>query len=180
MEPYWYAAACGGDVYDIDKYFEEFEIPYTQLIFKSMFTMSYYMEEYSDKEIHGQWDDLNYTPEVENITIPGQEGGDFYEILRTWGGEGDLDEITGIGRKLLSPLEISVYPNPTDGWIHLEMAGNIKAVSLVVRDMTGRVIVSRKLDDGPVTSLFLGAKPGLYLAEVHTREGVAIRKIIRR
>lgn len=70
MEPYWYASACGGDVYDRDKYFEEFKIPYTQLIFKSMFTLSYYMEEYSDDEIHGQWDDLNYTPEIGNITIP--------------------------------------------------------------------------------------------------------------
>ena len=35
-----------------------------------MFNLSYYMEEYSDDEIHGLWDDLNYTPEIGNITIP--------------------------------------------------------------------------------------------------------------
>lgn len=70
LEPYWYVSACGGDVYDIDKYYEEFKIPYTELIFKSMFTLSYYVYAFYDEEYKGKWDELNYTPEIENITIP--------------------------------------------------------------------------------------------------------------
>lgn len=69
-EPYWYASACGGDVYDIDKYYEEFEIPYTQLIFKSMFSLSWYIDAFYDEKVHGIWDDLNYTTEISRITIP--------------------------------------------------------------------------------------------------------------
>lgn len=77
-EPYWYASACNGDVYDLDKYYEEFKIPYTELIFKSMFSMSWYVDAFYSDEIHGQWDDLNYTPELQNITIP---------ALMLWGAE---------------------------------------------------------------------------------------------
>ncbi|MFC2090366.1 alpha/beta fold hydrolase [Bacteroidota bacterium] len=69
-EPYFYSAALGGDVYDIDKYYNEFEIPYVQLIFKSMFSMSFYIDAFSSTDNRFLWDELNYTPELENITIP--------------------------------------------------------------------------------------------------------------
>jgi pimeloyl-ACP methyl ester carboxylesterase len=65
--PYWYASALHGDVYDYDRYFEENVIPYGQLVFNSMFAMTYYVRSTDDDT----WaDDLNFTPEVENITIP--------------------------------------------------------------------------------------------------------------
>ena len=67
LEPYLYVSALGGDVYDLDRYFEENVIPYGQLIFNSMFAMTYFVASTDDNV----WaDDLNFTPEVENITIP--------------------------------------------------------------------------------------------------------------
>ncbi|MDX2362042.1 MAG: alpha/beta hydrolase [Crocinitomicaceae bacterium] len=65
--PYWYVSALHGDVYDIDRYYEENVIPYGQLIFNSMFAMTYYVSN-TDGDIWA--DDLNFTPEAENITIP--------------------------------------------------------------------------------------------------------------
>ena len=69
-QPYWYVSALHGDVYDIDKYYEEFKIPYAQLIFKSMFSMSYYNDSFYEDEVDKRWDNINYTPELAQITIP--------------------------------------------------------------------------------------------------------------
>lgn len=69
-EPYWYTSALGGDVYDFEKYTDSFSIPYTDLIFKSMFSYSYYVYSFGDYEDIVKWDNINYTAEVENITIP--------------------------------------------------------------------------------------------------------------
>jgi pimeloyl-ACP methyl ester carboxylesterase len=77
-EPYWYVAAVGGDVYDYEEFLELAPVPYIELIFKSMFTLSYYVDAFYDMETYGLWDDINYTPELGNITIP---------ALMLWGAE---------------------------------------------------------------------------------------------
>lgn len=68
-EPYWYVSALGGDVYDYDKFVESFNIPYLQLIFKSMFSMGFYVDAFNGST-EKLWDELNYTPELTQITIP--------------------------------------------------------------------------------------------------------------
>ena len=69
-EPYWYVSALGGDVYDFEEYSKLIDIPYTDLLFKSMFSLSYYVESHGNMDIMAQWDSLNYTPELGNIKIP--------------------------------------------------------------------------------------------------------------
>ena len=69
-EPYWYVSALGGDVYDFDEYSELIDIPYTDLLFKSMFSLSYYVYAYGHKDEIIEWDSLDYTPELRNIKIP--------------------------------------------------------------------------------------------------------------
>ena len=66
-QPYWYVSSLGGDVYDYDKYIQENKIPYGQLVFNSMFAMTYYSSS-TDKLLWA--DSINFTPELENITIP--------------------------------------------------------------------------------------------------------------
>lgn len=77
-EPYWYASACSGDVYDFEEYQKIAPVPYIELIFKSMFTLSFYVDAFYSEETYFQWDDINYTPELNNITIP---------ALMLWGAE---------------------------------------------------------------------------------------------
>ena len=43
-----------------------------------MFTLSFYVDGFYDMETYGLWDDINYTPELGNITIP---------ALMLWGAE---------------------------------------------------------------------------------------------
>jgi len=77
-EPYWYVSACEGDVYDYEEYQKIAPVPYVELIFKSMFTLSFYVDAFYKLETYGLWDDIDYTPELGNIAIP---------ALMLWGAE---------------------------------------------------------------------------------------------
>lgn len=67
-EPYVYVSALHGDAYFWETYWEDNPIPYTDLIFKSMFSMSYYVDSHGGDQ---SWvDEANFTPELGNITIP--------------------------------------------------------------------------------------------------------------
>jgi pimeloyl-ACP methyl ester carboxylesterase len=70
FEPYWYTTSLGGDVYDYEVYLEKNAIPYVELIFKSMFSLSYYVNSFGNPEDVVEWDDIDCTPQLQNITIP--------------------------------------------------------------------------------------------------------------
>lgn len=70
IEPYFYVSALEGDAYNYEQTLEDYPTPYIDLIFKSMFSMSYYVDSFGKYEDHRPWDFLDYTPELGNITIP--------------------------------------------------------------------------------------------------------------
>lgn len=70
IQPYLYVSALEGDAVNWEETQAENPIPYGTLIFKSMFSLSYYVYSFGEREDMEQWDALNYTPELENITIP--------------------------------------------------------------------------------------------------------------
>ena len=69
-EPYWYTSALEGDAYNYEEFNAEHPIPYLELIFNSMFSMSYYVYSFGNPTDAILWDELDYTPELANITIP--------------------------------------------------------------------------------------------------------------
>lgn len=70
LEPYWYVSALGGDVFDYDVYVENNPIPYGELIFRSMFSLSYYVYGFGKTADIIEWDTIDCTPQLQNITIP--------------------------------------------------------------------------------------------------------------
>ncbi|MDX1446575.1 alpha/beta hydrolase [Lishizhenia sp.] len=68
--PYIYVSNLGGDAYNWEEVQADNPTPYIELIFKSMFSFSFYTDAFYDKETMQKWDKLNYTPELENISIP--------------------------------------------------------------------------------------------------------------
>lgn len=84
--PYFYVSALEGDAYNWEETYADNPIPYGELIFKSMFSMSYYVYSFGEKEDILAWDKLDYTPEISKITIP---------ALMLWG-EGDGIVPTGV------------------------------------------------------------------------------------
>jgi pimeloyl-ACP methyl ester carboxylesterase len=77
-EPYWYVSALHGDAYDFEAYQELAPVPYVELIFKSMFSFAFYMDAFYHPEKYVLWDEIDYTPELQNIHIP---------ALMLWGAE---------------------------------------------------------------------------------------------
>ena len=75
LEPYWFAGALGGGGYNVDSILAVHPIPYTELVFSSMFSLSWYVNSFS-LEDQVVWDQINYTPELHNMTLP---------VLLLWG-----------------------------------------------------------------------------------------------
>ena len=68
-EPYWFVSALGGDAYDWEAVQAESPTPYGELIFRSMFAFSWYVNSFTFED-QKLWDEINYTPELNNMTIP--------------------------------------------------------------------------------------------------------------
>jgi hypothetical protein len=79
--------------------------------------------------------------------------------------------------------DFGIYPNPADKQINISFGENITGTaSVVISDMTGRVVYSEVYNDvrssqvQPINSL--GFKEGMYLLRVTSGENTAIRKIM--
>jgi hypothetical protein len=72
--------------------------------------------------------------------------------------------------------ELKVFPNPTDGELHVESPYKIGTVRLL--DMDGVIVMEQK--DIQSTSVVMDiskAKPGLYILEVTTDKGIEKEKV---
>jgi pimeloyl-ACP methyl ester carboxylesterase len=65
--PYYYVSELGGSRYNLESESED-KTPFAQLIFKSMFTMSFFTTNFYN--VIERWDNVNYTQELKNINIP--------------------------------------------------------------------------------------------------------------
>ncbi len=74
-----------------------------------------------------------------------------------------------------APVEISLYPNPTQGQLHVESVNKIN--SLQARAITGSLQTPNRVDDNTwdVSSF----SPGLYILEIKTDSGITRKKIIK-
>ena len=85
--------------------------------------------------------------------------------------------ITNTGIKEEQQLQVAVYPNPSNGIFHLNLpAGEV--YELKVTDLTGKVILNRKLTG---TNAFLdlkGTARGIYLLQLQSEGKTATRKLI--
>lgn len=70
-------------------------------------------------------------------------------------------------------LQLSVYPNPTEGNINIVSESAVSYVTLC--DLSGKVL--QTFDDAS-TTLLLNVQPGTYLLNVATDNGVQVRKVI--
>ena len=69
-EPYWYVSALGGDAYNYEENKDKYAIPYVELIFRSMFSLSYYVNATGHPEEAARFDLIDYTKRLKNIEIP--------------------------------------------------------------------------------------------------------------
>lgn len=90
------------------------------------------------------------------------------------------DVTTGINQQADLDKAIQVYPNPTQGQLHINLnqaAENQSFVNIYAAD--GRLVESQKLDNNITTSIDLfGASAGLYVVEIRSGNSIARKKIL--
>ncbi|MCB0643255.1 MAG: alpha/beta hydrolase [Phaeodactylibacter sp.] len=92
IEPYLYVGSLEGYAYDWAKTQEENPTPYKELIFSSMFSFAFYVEGLPADQTWA--DNINFTPELENMTLP---------ALLLWG-ETDGAVPVGVGQYVYDHL----------------------------------------------------------------------------
>lgn len=91
--------------------------------------------------------------------------------------EVDTTNTDGINPELNRNL--SVYPNPTDGELVIEFKNHL-ITGIMIRDLRGKAIAEKDILPTTRTGISLAQLPiGMYFIEVRTKDGMAIRKVLR-
>lgn len=76
-------------------------------------------------------------------------------------------------------LNISAFPNPTDGWFLLAIEAPQDHVVVTLRDMQGREIYTRNLGAASPIPLEIPGPAGVYLLHVSMTQGHSVIRLIR-
>jgi hypothetical protein len=68
--------------------------------------------------------------------------------------------------------QVSVYPNPTQGLVHVTASDTVQEIQLL--DLSGKTLQNF----GAETELSLQVAPGTYLLKVFTNQGVEVIKVV--
>lgn len=88
------------------------------------------------------------------------------------------DKTVGLGEKPASVGMISCYPNPSDRAVHIKSSCQIQKV--LIMDPSGVIVYTGHARGDEMTVDVGQYKPGMYLIEVMTQNGVETRKFIRK
>ncbi|MEL6845164.1 MAG: T9SS type A sorting domain-containing protein, partial [Bacteroidota bacterium] len=80
-----------------------------------------------------------------------------------------VNELTGVA--------VTVFPNPSQGTIHITSNSDVDIYRVALFDMTGRMLLAEDFRQNELDITHL--PKGLYLLQVATSEGTAVRKIVR-
>ncbi|MFP9112687.1 BspA family leucine-rich repeat surface protein [Flavobacterium sp. RHBU_3] len=72
---------------------------------------------------------------------------------------------------------VSVFPNPTDGLVHIKHAEGINVQKISIINLQGRILMSKVDNDVIDVS---GLSPGMYMVSVKTDKGTVTQKLIRK
>jgi photosystem II stability/assembly factor-like uncharacterized protein len=77
------------------------------------------------------------------------------------------------------PLKPSIYPNPTEGNITIDLKNNYKNVSISLHDILGRKILDKNYDQTQNFELTIRQSPGVYFLSINTENKKAVFKLIK-
>ena len=74
---------------------------------------------------------------------------------------------------------IVLYPNPTKGEATLEFATVYREVTVILRDVTGKLISVNEYTNTKSKSIYINGKPGIYFIEINSEDEKAVFKIVK-
>jgi hypothetical protein len=110
---------------------------------------------------------LNVTADGNDIYVA--DGSDGFQIY-------NHDALfTNVENSIQVSKEINTYPNPSNGFINVNMEN---ATEVVVFDQTGRFLKKEKLIDGKALLDLSGLSNGIYFLKFKMTDGIQLQKIV--
>ena len=85
---------------------------------------------------------------------------------------------TTLGIEEFSSDAVQVFPNPATDWVTVQHATGIEFVDLV--DVSGKVLISRSVQDTQTSLSLIGMQPGMYLIRTHTANGIVCKTMVKK
>ncbi len=113
--------------------------------------------------------DFDPGTDVKNLKSIG--GYDIYvhKMKQTATGVADID----------NGIDISLYPNPSNGFIHIALNEAVGEASITITDLQGKIIHSEQMSAATKSSMDIQAPNGVYFVHVKTTNGQSIMKFIK-
>ncbi len=108
------------------------------------------------------WGRMPYDPEVITDPLP-------------------INIIAGVGvPALLSEAALSLYPNPSYGYLNIELEGySGEQVGMMMYDLRGKVVLNRQITNAHTTVDLTDMKPGVYVVRLDAGEETITRRIVK-
>jgi len=108
------------------------------------------------------WGRMPYDPEVITDPLP-------------------INIIAGVGvNNFLTEAALSLYPNPSYGYLNVELAGyRGQQVEMMMYDLRGRMVLTRQITSAHTTVDLVDLKPGVYVVRLDAGEETITRKIVK-
>ena len=77
-----------------------------------------------------------------------------------------------------NPLtDVGMYPNPTNGLVHVFIPGNLTGIELTIRDVSGRVVQTQNVNSGVKLIDLKEQAPGIYVVQLNQNQHTITKKI---
>lgn len=73
--------------------------------------------------------------------------------------------------------DISVFPNPSNGIVNINLNDELKGAQVAVKDLSGKTILNQAIDK-KLFSMDLQQKKGIYIIEISNKNEVFTRKVL--
>lgn len=87
--------------------------------------------------------------------------------------------ITGID-ELSWTIDITAYPNPTQGSVNIQFEKSIENIQLIITDIQGEIISDKQYENITYTTTELGKVPGIYFLTLKTEFGIKTIQIVKK
>lgn len=113
--------------------------------------------------------DLDHGPDTLLATVPGWSNDNYNIFIHKSG------YISGLNSKNTSIGELSLFPNPSNGNIRLDLPPALLPGRLEIRTLEGRSVQDFRIDTMSDASLEIPNSPGLYIAIYRSEDGKILR-----
>ena len=113
--------------------------------------------------------DFDPGTDVKNLTSVGGQDIFVHKMKQTATGVADID----------NGIDISLYPNPSNGFIHIALNDAVGEAAITITDLQGKILHSEHMSTATKSSMDIQAPNGVYFVHVKTAKGQSIMKFIK-